>query len=40
MLRLFRKHSDIIPAIDWAELILFLMDDQDLVNMIIYNKSL
>jgi len=30
MLRLFRKHSDIIPAIDWAELILFLMDDQDL----------
>jgi len=35
MLRLFRKHSDIIPAIDWAELILFLMDDHDLVNIII-----
>jgi len=30
LLRLFRKHSDVLPATDWAEKILNIMDDTDL----------
>lgn len=32
LLRLFRKHPDVIPVTDWAERIISLMDDYDLVN--------
>lgn len=32
MLRLFRKHPDVIPVTDWADKIIFLMDEHDLVN--------
>lgn len=31
MLRLFRKHPDVIPATDWAERVIALMDEYDLV---------
>lgn len=31
LLRLFRKHPDVIPVTDWAERIISLMDDYDLV---------
>jgi AP-2 complex subunit alpha len=30
MLRLFRKHPDVIPAPDWAERITNIIDDYDL----------
>ncbi|CAG8640611.1 5178_t:CDS:2 [Funneliformis caledonium] len=30
LLRLYRKHPDVIPASDWAERIIVLMDDTDL----------
>ncbi|KAG1458136.1 hypothetical protein G6F56_006463 [Rhizopus delemar] len=30
MLRLFRKHPDVIPVTDWADKIIFLMDEHDL----------
>ncbi|KAL9551537.1 hypothetical protein MBANPS3_004206 [Mucor bainieri] len=30
LLRLFRKHPDVIPVTDWAERIISLMDDYDL----------
>ncbi|RGB31683.1 Adaptor protein complex AP-2 alpha subunit [Rhizophagus diaphanus] len=30
LLRLYRKHPDVIPATDWAERIIVLMDDIDL----------
>ncbi|GET01787.1 adaptor protein complex AP-2 alpha subunit [Rhizophagus clarus] len=30
LLRLYRKHPDVIPATDWAERIIVLMDDTDL----------
>lgn len=33
LLRLFRKHPDVIPVTDWAERIISLMDDYDLVTM-------
>ncbi|KAJ1925989.1 hypothetical protein IWQ60_004196, partial [Tieghemiomyces parasiticus] len=29
LLRLFRKHSDVLPAVEWAERILPIMDDPD-----------
>ena len=31
LLRLFRKHPDVIPVTDWAERIISLMDEYDLV---------
>ena len=31
LLRLFRKHPDVMPVTDWAERIVSLMDDYDLV---------
>lgn len=31
LLRLFRKHPDVIPVTDWAERIIGLMDEYDLV---------
>jgi len=37
LLRLYRKHPDVIPATDWAERIIVLMDDTDLVNFFIIN---
>jgi len=33
LLRLFRKHPDVIPVTDWAERIISLMDDYDLVKI-------
>jgi hypothetical protein len=32
LLRLYRKHPDIIPAAEWALRIVSLMDDDDLVS--------
>jgi AP-2 complex subunit alpha len=31
LLRLYRKHSDVIPAAEWALRIVAIMDDTDLV---------
>ncbi len=31
LLRLYRKHPEVIPAAEWALRIVSLMDDQDLV---------
>lgn len=31
LLRLYRKHPDVIPVTDWAERIIGLMDEYDLV---------
>jgi AP-2 complex subunit alpha len=31
LLRLYRKHSEVIPAADWALRIVSIMDDQNLV---------
>lgn len=31
LLRLYRKHPDVIPAAEWALRIISLMDDEDLV---------
>lgn len=33
LLRLFRKHPDVIPVTDWAERIISLMDEYDLVRV-------
>ncbi|KAJ1658394.1 hypothetical protein IWQ61_002357 [Dispira simplex] len=30
LLRLFRKHSDVLPAVEWADRLLPLMDDPDI----------
>jgi AP-2 complex subunit alpha len=32
LLRLYRKHPDVIPAPEWALRIVSIMDDQDLVS--------
>lgn len=32
LLRLFRKHPDVLPVTDWADRIVSLMDDYDLVS--------
>ena len=32
MLRLYRKHPDVIPAKEWALRIVSIMDDPDLVS--------
>lgn len=32
LLRLYRKHPDVIPAAEWALRIVSIMDDEDLVN--------
>jgi AP-2 complex subunit alpha len=31
LLRLYRKHPEVIPAAEWALRIVSIMDDQDLV---------
>jgi AP-2 complex subunit alpha len=31
LLRLYRKHPDVIPAAEWAMRIVAIMDDEDLV---------
>lgn len=31
LLRLYRKHPDVIPAAEWALRIVSIMDDEDLV---------
>ena len=33
LLRLYRKHPDVIPAAEWALRIVSIMDDQDLVRI-------
>jgi hypothetical protein len=33
LLRLYRKHPEVIPADEWALRIVSLMDDEDLVNI-------
>jgi len=33
LLRLYRKHPEVIPAAEWALRIVSLMDDQDLVRI-------
>lgn len=33
LLRLFRKHPDVIPVTDWADRIISLMDEYDLVSV-------
>jgi hypothetical protein len=32
LLRLYRKHPEVIPSGDWAERIVSIMDDEDLVS--------
>lgn len=34
LLRLFRKHPDIIPIHDWADRIIAIMDDPDMVGLL------
>lgn len=36
LLRLFRKHPDVIPVTDWADRIISLMDEYDLVSVWFY----
>ena len=31
LLRLYRKHPDVIPAVDWSERLIALLDEPDLV---------
>lgn len=33
LLRLYRKHPEVIPAAEWALRIVAIMDDQDLVRL-------
>lgn len=33
LLRLYRKHPDVVPAAEWALRIVSIMDDQDLVRI-------
>ncbi len=33
LLRLYRKHPDVIPAAEWALRLVSIMDDEDLVNI-------
>jgi hypothetical protein len=42
LLRLYRKHPEIIPAKEWALRIIALMDEQDLVSLTraLFNVSL
>lgn len=34
LLRLYRKHPDVIPVTDWADRIVHLMDEHDLVKFL------
>lgn len=34
LLRLYRKHPEVIPAADWALRIVSILDDSDLVSVI------
>jgi AP-2 complex subunit alpha len=36
LLRLFRKHPDVIPVTDWADRIISLMDEYDLVRQLLH----
>lgn len=40
LLRLYRKHPDVIPAAEWALRIVSIMDDQDLVKFLLYTETL
>ena len=40
LLRLYRKHPDVIPAGEWALRIVSIMDDMDLVGTLLSEKSL
>lgn len=37
LLRMYRKRPDVIPAAEWAQRLVSLMDDQDLVSCPISN---
>ena len=37
LLRLYRKHPEVIPAAEWALRIISIMDDHDLVNILAIN---
>lgn len=34
LLRLYRKHPDVIPVTDWADRIIGLMDEYDLASLL------
>lgn len=36
LLRIYRKHPDVIPAAEWALRIVALMDDLDLVSITVH----
>lgn len=40
LLRLYRKHSDVIPAAEWALRIVAIMDDTDLVGLRVYRARI
>ena len=40
LLRLYRKHPEVIPAAEWALRIVSIMDDQDLVRNGAYNLEI
>jgi hypothetical protein len=37
LLRLYRKHPEVIPAAEWALRIVSIMDDNDLVSILAIN---
>ena len=39
LLRLFRKHPDVMPVTDWADRIISIMEDYDLVRIYIFILS-
>lgn len=39
LLRLYRKHPDVIPAAEWAMRIVAIMDDMDLVRFYNHNAN-
>jgi hypothetical protein len=39
LLRLYRKHPDVIPAAEWALRIVSIMDDPDLVNCVCLSRG-
>jgi hypothetical protein len=40
LLRLYRKHPDVIPSAEWADRIVAIMDDEDLVSRFYYDLFL
>lgn len=39
LLRLYRKHPDVIPTSEWALRIVSIMDDEDLVSKVFESDS-